>query len=465
MPRKTILCLCPTDWDRHCIQRQAVQSQYSFLFHGSYAPEHPEQLDVLAFIEETVQRYRGAGLAGVISTHDYPGSILSAVVASRLGLAGPRPASMLRAQHKLHSRQVQAAACPEVVPAFFPVEPEAPLREDLRFPLFIKPVKSVMSILACQIDGQADLDAYRARARLHLDSFVRPFNTLWRAYGPGGQDASLFIGEEPLAGSQVTVEGFRACGVTCIAGIVDSVMFPGTLSFRSFEYPSRLPATVLARMTEASRAIIEALDLDDLCFNIEFFYDELRDRVMLIEVNPRMSYQFTDLFEKVDGTNTFDVQLTVATGETPSFQRGAGRFGAAVSFVLRRFEDAIIRRLPTETELAALCSEFPDAHIQLFGRVGERLSAINQDMQSFRYGVINLGGFTREHAEARCRELASRLPIGLEPCNLPCNLPYNLRRSAAVDRDTIGLHDRAASGLEVLSGQAAAYIGEPDAPA
>ena len=141
MSRKTILCLCPTAWDEHSIRRQEEQSRYAFLFHGRYAPEHPEQLDVLAFIEETVQRYSGAGIAGVIGTHDYPGSILSAIIAARLGLVGPRPAALLRAQHKLHSRQVQAAACPEVTPTFFPVAPEEPQREDLRFPFFIKPVK------------------------------------------------------------------------------------------------------------------------------------------------------------------------------------------------------------------------------------------------------------------------------------------------------------------------------------
>lgn len=403
-----------------------MQSQYEFFLHGSYAPEHPEQLDVLAFIDETAQRYEGVGLDGVIGTHDYPGSILAAIIAARLGLPGPSPQALLRAQHKLHSRHIQAAVCPQVVPQFFAIDPERPTVDGVRFPFFIRPVKSVMSMLACQIDSPYALDAYLARARPHLREFVRPFNALWRAHDLDGPDASLLVGEELLAGHQVTVEGFRARGVTHIAGIVDSVMFPETLSFRSFEYPSRLPQPVLARMADATRTVIEALALDNLCFNVEFFYDETRDRVALIEVNPRMSYQFGDLFEKVDGTNTFDVQLAIATGAPVEFRHGAGRFGAAVSFVLRRFEDAIIRRLPSEAQLFSLRRDFPDAHVQLFGRVGERLSDVNQDMQSFRYGVINLGGRTLEHAEERCQELARRLPIELEPCD-----------AAAPHRDTL----------------------------
>lgn len=426
--RKTVLHLCPTSWDRANLAREEVQAQYDVLFHGSYPPEHPEEIDALDFIADTVRRYARVPLDGVVSTHDYPGSILAAIVASRLGLPGPRPQALLRAQHKLHCRQVQAAACPEIVPSFFAVDPaqppqqppeqppEQPDAEGMRFPFFIKPAKSVMSILACLIDGPRALQEYLARARPHLDAFVRPFNALWRAYGPDGPDASLLLGEEPLTGRQVTVEGFRVGGAVRIMGVVDSVMFPGTMSFRSFEYPSRLPPAVLARMSEATAAVIEALALDDLCFNVEFFYEEERDRLRLIEVNPRMSYQFADLFEKVDGTNTFDVQLAIATGGALDLRPGAGRFGAAVSFVLRRFGDAVIRRLPTAAEMRSLHSDFPDARVYLFGQVGERLSEANQDMQSFRYGVLNLGGSSIEHAEERCAELARRLPIELEPC-------------------------------------------------
>lgn len=416
MPRKTVLFLCPTSWDLHNIARPEVQARYDLLCHGSYPASHPEDINVIEFIEDTLARFDGTAIDGVVSTHDYPGCILAAIVAARRGLPGPRPQATLLAQHKLHCREVQAAACPGIVPEFFAVDPDRPDLDGVPFPSFIKPAKSVLSILACRLESRRDLERYLERVRPHLDGFVGPFNALWRAYGPGGRDAAVLVGEELLKGRQVTVEGFRARGVTRIAGIVDSVMFPGTMSFRSFEYPSRLPPPVLARMSEATRVVIEALDLDDLCFNVELFYDEERDRVALIEVNPRMSYQFADLFEKVDGANTFDVQLAIATGAAPDFRRGAGPFDAAVSFVLRRFDDAVIRRLPSAAQIEALLHDYPDAHIRLFGGVGERLSDTIQDMQSFRYGIVNLGGSTLEHAEARCLELTGRLPIELEPC-------------------------------------------------
>ena len=49
------------------------------------------------------------------------------------------------------------------------------------------------------------------------------------------------IAEGLLKGEQVTVEGYVQGGVATIFGVVDSIMFPGTLAFSRFDYPSHLP--------------------------------------------------------------------------------------------------------------------------------------------------------------------------------------------------------------------------------
>ena len=46
------------------------------------------------------------------------------------------------------------------------------------------------------------------------------------------------IAEGLLKGEQVTVEGYVHGGVATIFGVVDSIMFPGTLAFSRFDYPS-----------------------------------------------------------------------------------------------------------------------------------------------------------------------------------------------------------------------------------
>ena len=53
-----------------------------------------------------------------------------------------------------------------------------------------------------------------------------------------------------------------------------------------------------------------------------------------------MASQFADLYEKVDGTNSFSVLLDIAQGRTPRFTRRQGRFEFAASCVLRSFHDS-----------------------------------------------------------------------------------------------------------------------------
>ena len=71
---------------------------------------------------------------------------------------------------------------------------------------------------------------------------------------------------------------------------------------------------------------MQGLGFDNGIFNIEMMYDAEADRISIIEINPRMASQFADLYEKVDGTNSFSVLLDIAQGRTPRFTRRQGRF-------------------------------------------------------------------------------------------------------------------------------------------
>lgn len=122
-------------------------------------------------------------------------------------------------------------------------------------------------------------------------------------------------------------------------GVVDSLMFPGTQIFRRFEYPSSLPQGVVARIEDVARRALQTVGFDRGLFNIEFIYDARRDSVHIVEVNPRMASQFADLYEKVDGINTYDILVDLALGRVPAKRRRQGRYKVAVSHVMRRFED------------------------------------------------------------------------------------------------------------------------------
>ena len=60
--------------------------------------------------------------------------------------------------------------------------------------------------------------------------------------------------EEILHGRQVTANGYARDGRVTMLGTVDSVMYPGTDQFQRFQYPSSLPADLLARVDARRRA-------------------------------------------------------------------------------------------------------------------------------------------------------------------------------------------------------------------
>ncbi|MCH9649697.1 MAG: ATP-grasp domain-containing protein [Deltaproteobacteria bacterium] len=412
MTKKRILAICPTLWDETQFHLPKLQRSYTFVSHGSYPAETPEAIEPLTFIDDTVERFADQDIEGVISTHDYPGCILAAAIAKGLGLPGADPAALLRAQHKAAAREVMQEAIPECTPRFSRIEPgsvEAPA-SSLPYPFFIKPAKSVTSILAQPIGDATELAAYLDLADAHATDFVRPFNRLWQRYiGKEEPNASCFVGEELLKGEQVTVEGFAFKGEVTIMGIVDSVMIPGTTSFDRFNYPSRLPESVLARIRDTTIRTVEAFTLGDCQFNVEFFYDERADALRVIELNPRMSYQFSDLFGTVDNDNSYEILCSIATGLRPTFSPGEGPFRVATSFVFRLLEDRRIAAYPSHSDVATLTEAVPELRLLLFGQIGQRLSDLPQDLQSFRYGIANLAGADEADLMGRFQKVQTML--------------------------------------------------------
>jgi hypothetical protein len=192
-------------------------------------------------------------------------------------------------------------------------------------------------------------------------------------------------------------------------------MFPGTISFRRFDYPSRLAPAVQARMTEIVHRVVRHVGLDDSLFNVELFHDPATGRVTIIEINPRMVGQFADLREMVDGTNTYEVLLAVAAGEPPALRRAAGRFPVAASFPLRAFEDRRVLRVPGTARLAEVRRRRPVSVVKVYCRPGHWLSEEGQsDGLTRRYGVVNMGGRSLESLLAEFAAVEGELGFAFE---------------------------------------------------
>ena len=421
-----VLVVCPTHRDHRELPRISPPG-VRYIFHD-YASTSLEDLicnvashadfttGPLEEMEAILAKVAGVRLAGVISADDYPGSTLAAAIAKRLDLPGPDPAVTLICQHKYLARVEQAKIVPEAVPPFIPIDVAkgASLPEDLRFPLFVKPVKSFFSIGAERVDSPSALEALFPRWAAQ-DQFFAPLDEMLERYAGTRIGTKRLIAEGLLKGAQVTVEGFVHDGKATIMGVVDSVMFPGTLAFARFDYPSYLPEDVQQRMAEIAAKVMTGLGFDNGLFNIEMMYDPESDRIAIIEINPRMASQFADLYEKVDGTSSYSVLLDIAQGRTPRFTHRRGRYAFASSVVLRSFEDYFVAALPSETDLARIARDYPDIRIEILARAGRTLSSEMQDGNSYRYGIVNLGGRDRTDVLAQFSALREELGIVFEP--------------------------------------------------
>lgn len=408
--RKRILVVCPTDWERTAIASSELLEEYEFILcceelYESVGLWKALRFDVCRYLDAVADAHRARGLAGILATGDYPGCIFGAYLGERLGLPTPRSRDAVRLSHKFYSRQLQQQLVPEATPAFEALNPWSPRPpRTLSYPYFVKPVKGTMSIRAQMVHDSQQLERalkFSLREQVRGWALLRPFAQLLSIYFPKPVPAHAFVAEAPLRGQQVTVDGFVQNGEVTVMGIVDSIMYPGTMSFQRFEYPSALPAGVQDRMTEITIRLMRGAGLDHSCFNLELFYDPERDAIAIIELNPRMSYQFSDLFERVDGMSSFAVQLALATGRPVVWPRGSGPDRAAASFVMRRFSDAQVLAIPQVAQLAELKQRVPSAHVKILCAPGERLSDHDQDVGSYRYCITNLAAPSREELHAR----------------------------------------------------------------
>jgi len=439
---RTILVICATHRDHRELPLLA-ESGIDFIFHD-YASTSLEDLiteraaeaglvaDPLGEIERILELVRGREIAGVISSDDYPGSALAAAVAERLGVPAPDPEITLICQHKYLSRVMQENHVPDAVPPFALIDVANGVSSPLPFPIFLKPVKSFFSIGAEKISSEADL-AIRLPRWKELDQYFLPLDRMLERYAGVSIGTKRLIAEGVLNGRQVTVEGYAYGGTVSIMGVVDSIMFPGTLAFARFDYPSALPKGVQARMVEIATTMMEGLGFDNGLFNIEMMYDRETGQISIIEINPRMASQFADLYEKVDGTNSYRVLLDIAQGREPSFIRRQGRYGFATSCVLRSFVDYRVEAVPSDEDIKRLATLYPDIRVELHARPGRNLSDELQDGQSYRYGIISLGGRDLADALQKFAACQNELGIVLRPLDSSPSEPlraFDLRTQA-----------------------------------
>lgn len=418
--------------DEHNRQRLAhLRGAEHYRFHGVIEPEEVNDTEIFPIEDmlaraETQLKAFGEPVDAIVGYMDFPVSTMLPLLCERLGTRTTSLESLLKCEHKYWSRRVQHEVIADYIPrftAFDPFDPQALAHigeAGLYFPFFVKPIKSSGSRLGFRIESPEDFAHAVERLCEGIGTISEPFNyVLEHANLPDEVrlvDGGHCMAEEIIGGWQCTVEGYVYEGDVVPYGIVDSIRYPQVLSFLSYRYPSQLPANIQEKMRELTRTIMAHIGYDNAAFNIEYYWDEVQDRIWLLEINTRVAQSHCDLFEKVDGVSHQQVTVDLALGQLPDLPSRQGAFAFAAKYFYRVFfTDATVSQVPSDEEITALQQAFPGTIITLQVEVGTRLSSLpEQDSYSFALAYVWMGADDIVALEDNYARLAEQLHFAFE---------------------------------------------------
>lgn len=329
---------------------------------------------------------------------DFPVSCMSPILCAKYGLPNASLESVLKCEHKFWSRVEQKKVIPEHIPgfkSFDPFDDEALSKLNLKYPFWIKPIKSFGSVLGFRIKNERDWQHAIPMMRHGIGTFTDPLEHIMNLAEVPDEIAhnhDTCIAEEIIAGRQCTVEGYVHQGKVRVIGVVDSVRYANLPSFSRFQYPSKLPKPAQKQMIDVTKKLMSHIGYDDRTFNVEFFYDMKRNHAWLLEVNTRMAQSHADLFYKVDGASHHENMVDVALGREPEFPHREGDYAFAAKLFVRAFRDGIVTRVPNEDTIAAAKQRFPGLIVQPMVQEGMSLSELlYQDSYSYYLAILYMG--------------------------------------------------------------------------
>jgi hypothetical protein len=381
-----------------------------------------DEMPMPALLDEARDRMRSFGgpVDAIVGYWDFPVSTMVPILCVQWGLPSASVEAVVRCEHKYWSRLVQQEVT-TAHPAFALVNPTGPPRPPagLRYPMWVKPVKASASMFAYRVDGPGQFAEAVARVRDGTSLMGKALDSVLSWLEPPGEVADAggqaCLAEEALTGRQVTVEGYCCRGEVRVYGLVDTITYPGRPSFLRYQYPSTVPEPVARRMVDVTTRVVRHIGLDWCTFNVEFFWDADADEINLLEINPRISQSHAPLFAAVDGAPNHLCMVRLALGLPPNLPCRDGRHAMAAKWFLRTFSDGVVRRVPSQEEIAQAQRAAPGASVQVTVDPGTRLShLLGQDTYSYRLAEVYVGGHDEAELVEKYRRCARLLPFEFE---------------------------------------------------
>lgn len=410
--------------DFHLRQMRSLPEAEDYAFHPLFSYSDifsGDRIPVKSLLDDSLTRLSSfeGSVDAIVGYWDFPISTVLPLLREPYGLPSPSFESLLKCEHKYWSRLEQARVVPDLIPDFVAVDPfSETVADDIPFdyPFWIKPVKSESSHLGFKVRNRTELDQALEEIRRKIDWLAEPFDYLLQFAELPDQVAAIdgrhCVVETLISkGRQCTLEGYVQEGDVVIYGVVDSVREGQHRScFSRYQYPSTIPRRIQMKMVAATQRFLRAIGYDNSPFNVEFYWDEARDSISLLEVNTRMSRSHSPLFQLVDGAYNHRVMLSVGLGKKPDVPVREGRYPCAAKFMWREYRDARVRKVPSKALMADIGRRYPGTEIEFNVEPGTRLSGLQiQDSYSYEIGVIFVGGKDRRDLLRKYDDIRHRL--------------------------------------------------------
>jgi hypothetical protein len=412
------LTLFSYDWDS--IEFKRLRCRWPQLHAGFDLFSFPSNarlawFDMQRFVFLMALQARLTGARGVVSNHEQFGALCAALLAEKMGWPGTSVNAVLACQHKLYARQVLQRVAPEANIPFARLDTQygGEIPPDVTYPTFVKPVKAAFSVLARQINSHQEMVDHTRFGGWELwviRHLVEPFERILQQRLPQAGSAHALMIEEPQRGRQYCLDGYCFNGRFKALGVVDAIMYPGTDAFMRWDYPSRLSAGVQQQAQAIAQKFLQAVGFDHGFYNMEFIQDPHSGQLKVIEFNPRMASQFSDLYARVDGLDLHAMALAMSHGIDPeSIPRRAPSAGCASSFVYRSFDPSGTFPAPGQGRLTTFWNSFPDALLFQYAKLPDQIERDFKWLGSYRYAIVHLGGDDPAHLRIRCEQASALL--------------------------------------------------------
>ena len=379
---------------------------------------------LLSLANEQLTAYPGT-VDAIIAQWDFPTSVIVPILCQQHHLPSPSITSVLKCEHKYWSRLEQQKVVPDVVPKFCGIDPfaEDPLSQvTLDYPFWLKPVKAFSSHLGFKIESSLHFEQAIKEIRAGIRQLGDAFNEALAYIDVPEEiihlDGNACIAEEIISGVQGAPEGSVFNGEFNIHGIISQPKAENSIAlFDRLEYPSNLPEHVHHKMVETAKTFLAHIGYNNGCFNVEFMWDEAREKLWLIEVNTRISQSHSEIFVLVDGMSNHEIAVDIALGQRPSLlNRQGGAPIAAKCFIPFAHRDGVVKRIPSQAEIAALKARLPHTDVVIDVEPGQQLSHLmHQDSFCYRLGTLYVTGNTHEEIEQNYQYCLNVLSFDIEP--------------------------------------------------